>query len=169
MKYSFIIFVLISVLFNSPLLFAEDYPTPRFVTNKNEINCRSGYMVDEQGSPLGSIKYTYIKKYYPFEVTKNINDQWVEAKDPLTDEICFLYRPILSGVRGAITREEVLAYNNPREKKVIAKLAKHVHGIIKKADSVYALFEVEVEDDGKTRKFYVPKDKLIGIYQHEMF
>ena len=103
MKYSFIIFVLISVLFNSPLLFAEDYPTPRFVTNKNEINCRSGYMVDEQGTPLGSIKYTYLKKYYPFEVTKNINDQWVEAKDPLTDEICFLYRPILSGVRGAIT------------------------------------------------------------------
>ena len=49
------------------------------------------------------------------------------------------------------------------------KLFKHVHGIIKKADSVYALFEVEVEDDGKTRKFYVPKDKLIGIYQHEMF
>ena len=72
-------------------------------------------------------------------------------------------------MRGAITSEEVLAYNNPREKKVIAKLAKHVHGIIKKADSVYALFEVEVEDDGKTRKFYVLKNKLIGIYQHEMF
>ena len=169
MKYSLIIFVLISVFFNVRLVFSEDYPTPRFVTNKNEINCRSSYMVDEQGTPLGSIKYTYFKKYYPFEVTKNINDQWVEAKDPLTEEICFLYRPILSGVRGAITSEEVLAYNNPREKKVIAKLAKHVHGIIKKADSVYALFEVEIEDDGKTRKFYVQKDKLIGIYQHEMF
>ena len=168
MKYSFTIFVLISVLFNSPLI-AEDYPTPRFVSNKNEINCRSGYIVDENGTPLGSIKYTYLKKYYPFEVTKNINDQWVEAKDPLTDEICFLYRPILSGVRGAITKEEVLAYNNPREKKVIAKLAKHVHGIIKKADSVYALIEVKVEDDGKTRRFYVAKEKLIGIYQHEMF
>ena len=60
MKYSFIIFVLISVLFNSLPLFAEDYPTPRFETNKNEINCRSGYMVDEQGTPLGSIKYTYL-------------------------------------------------------------------------------------------------------------
>ncbi len=169
MKYSLIIFVLFSVLFYCKALLADDYPTPRFVTNKNEINCRSGYMVDDQGTPLGSIKYTYLKKYYPFEVTRNINDQWVEAKDPLSNEVCFLYRPILSGVRGAITSEEVLAYNNPREKKVIAKLAKYVHGIIKKADSVYALFEVKVDDEGKTRKFYVPKDKLIGIYQHEMF
>ena len=132
MKYSFIIFVLISVLFNSLPLFAEDYPTPRFVTNKNEINCRSGYMVDEQGTPLGSIKYTYLKKYYPFEVTKNINDQWVEAKDPLTDEICFLYRPILSGVRGAITREEVLASIILVKKRSLQKLPNMFMALLKK-------------------------------------
>ena len=59
-------------------------------------------------------------------------------------------------------------YNNPIEKKVVAKVEKNVHGMILKADSAFILFEVYLEEEGKKSKFYIPKNKVFGIYPNEI-
>ena len=151
-----------------PNVSADGLPTPRWVTSKNTINCRASYITDEDGKAMGSIKYQYVKKYFPWEVVRNIDDLWVQARDPLTDDLCFLFRPILSPKRAAITKEAVLGYNNPIEKKVVAKVEKNVHGMILKADSAFILFEVYLEEEGKKSKFYIPKNKVFGIYPNEI-
>ena len=60
-----------------PNISANDLPTPRWVTSKNTINCRASYITDEDGKAMGSIKYQYVKKYFPWEVVRNIDDLWV--------------------------------------------------------------------------------------------
>ena len=61
-----------------------------------------------------------------------------------------------------------MGYNNPTEKKVVAKVEKNVHGMILKADSAFILFEVYLEEEGKKSKFYIPKNKVFGIYPNEI-
>ena len=55
-----------------------------------------------------------------------------------------------------------------QEKKVGAKVEKNVHGMILKADSAFILFEVFLEEEGKKSKFYIPKNKVFGIYPNEI-
>ena len=161
-------FIISLTVFWLPSVSASDLPTPRWVTSKNIINCRTSYITDEDGKALGSIKYQYVRKYFPWEVIRNIDELWVQARDPLTNELCFLFRPILSPKRAAITKEAVLGYNNTKEKKVVAKIGKNVHGMILKADSAFILFEVYLEDEGRKSKFYIPKNKVFGIYPSEI-
>tara|TARA_B100001123_G_C14578199_1_gene737037 strand:- start:69 stop:575 length:507 start_codon:yes stop_codon:yes gene_type:complete len=164
-----LIFLLISNLFFLSSTFGE-YDTPRWVSNRDIINLRSSFLTDEDGNPIGTIKYQYLKKNFPFEVTRNINDQWVEAVDPLSGESGFLFRPILSAVRGGITKENLLGYDSPKNKKVLAKIQKNTHGIILSADAGFVLFEVELgENTNKKGRYYIPKDKILGIYSHEQF